>query len=194
METWSSSWAWYGLWSFITPSPCLCGKMKGMMMPRNRPQSRGCWDGFRTRSHTCPSPTLTRTGKMAKLWEPWSTAVLQVSAHNCLNHLSRVERVGPKPGFLWGRLFVVAVVGLLVLVHCKTEDEPQMFGVLFQRSVHTHLPVSYSNHQRSPRAWILSRLWGYNPDSSPVSSHIGASFPVGLKKTCGSLQWLGMGI
>lgn len=123
--------------------------------------------------------------------------MLQVSAHNCLNHLSRVESVGPKPEFLWERLFVVAGVGLLVLVHCKTEDEPQMFCVLFQRSVHTRLPVypvSYSDHQRSPRAWILSRLWGYNPDSSPVSSHIGASFPVGLKKTCGSLQWLGMGI
>lgn len=80
METWNSSSAWCGPWFSTTPSPCLCGRTKGTMMPRSRRQSRGCWDGFRTRSPTYPSPTLTRTGKMAKPWELWWTAVLQVSA------------------------------------------------------------------------------------------------------------------
>lgn len=49
------------------------------MMQRSRPRSRGCWAGFRTKFLTCPSRTSTRTGRMAKRWGLWLTAVLQVS-------------------------------------------------------------------------------------------------------------------
>lgn len=50
------------------------------MMVDRRPPSRDCWDGFRTNSLSFPSPTSTGIGRLAGLWGPWSTAVLQVTS------------------------------------------------------------------------------------------------------------------